>query len=77
MRTKIKKEKIQCSINSKKIIRYLYIGPGENAGVFYKNLPAIIIEKDSYYLDYLVKFKDGTEDWMEEKYLRIPYERKK
>ena len=51
-------------------------GPGENAGVLYKNIPAIIIERDPYYLDYLVKFKDGTEDWIEEKYLRKPYERK-
>ena len=43
---------------------------------FYKKQPAIIIERDSYYLDYLVKFKDGTEDWIEEKYLRKPYARK-
>ena len=53
--------------NKDKVFVY---GPGENAGKFYKKQPAYIIERDSYYLDYLVKFKDGTEDWIEEKYLR-------
>ena len=47
--------------NKDKVFVY---GPGENAGTFYKNVPAIIIERDSYYKDYLVKFKDGTEDWI-------------
>ena len=51
-------------------------GRGENDGKYYKKQPAFIIERDSYYLDYLVKFKDGTEDWIEEKYLRKPYARK-
>lgn len=51
-------------------------GPGENDGTFYRNIPAIIIERDPYYLDYLVKFKDGTEDWVESQYLRKPFERR-
>lgn len=59
--------------NKDKVFVY---GPGENAGKFYKKQPAFIIERDSYYLDYLVKLKDGTEDWIEEKYLRKPYARK-
>ena len=59
--------------NKDKVFVY---GPGENAGVFYKNLPAIIIERDSYYRDYLVRFKNGTEDWIKPQYLRNPYERK-
>lgn len=54
----------------------MYIGPGQIAGVFYKNMPAIIIEKDTYFGDYLVRFKDGTEDWIKPQYLRKPYERK-
>lgn len=52
----------------------MYIGPGQIAGVFYKNMPAIIIEKDTYFGDYLVRFKDGTEDWIKPEYLRKPYE---
>ena len=51
----------------KKNNKVIVYGYGKTAGKFYKNKPAFIIEKDSYYLDYLVKFKDGTEDWMEEK----------
>lgn len=51
-------------------------GPGEEKGKFYKNVPAIVIERDPYYLDYHVKFKNGKEDWILPKYLRKPYERK-
>lgn len=59
--------------NGTKVIVY---GPGENDGKFYKNVPAIIIERDPYYLDYNVRFNDGTEDWILPKHLRKPYERK-
>lgn len=59
--------------NKEKVFVY---GPGENAGIFYKNVPAFIVERDPYYLDYLVRFKDGKEDWIQPKYLRKPYERK-
>lgn len=58
--------------NKDKVFVY---GPGENAGVLYKNVPAIIIERDPYYQDYLVRFKDGTEDWIQPKHLRKPFER--
>lgn len=60
----------------KKNHKVFVYGPGQNAGKFYKNIPAIIIERDPYYGDYLVKFKDNTEDWIKPKYLRKPYERK-
>lgn len=61
----------------KKNHKVIVYGYGEIAGKFYKNKPAFIIERDPFYGDYLVRFKDGTEDWLEEKYLRIPYERRK
>ena len=48
--------------NKDKVFVY---GTGKNAGVFYRNVPAIIIERDSFYKDYLVKFNDGSEDWIE------------
>ena len=38
--------------NKDKVFVY---GTGKNAGVFYRNVPAIIIERDSFYKDYLVK----------------------
>lgn len=60
----------------KKNQKVFVYGPGGNAGFFYKNIPAIIIERDSYYKDYLVKFKDGTEDWISPQNLRKPFERK-
>ena len=59
--------------NKDKVFVY---GPGENAGTFYRNVSAIIVERDSYYKDYLVTFKDGTEDWIHPKHLRKPFERK-
>ena len=48
-------------------------GVGQNNGKIYKNVAAKIIERDPYYKDYLVEFKDGTEDWVLPKYLRKPY----
>ena len=41
--------------NKDKVFVY---GTGKNAGVFYRNVPAIIIERDSFYKDYLVKFNN-------------------
>lgn len=58
--------------NKDKVFVY---GTGKNAGVFYRNVPAIIIERDSFYKDYLVKFNDGSEDWIEPNHLRKPFER--
>lgn len=52
-------------------------GPGQNDGKFYRNVPAIIIGRDPYFLDYNVKFKDGTEDWVLPECLRKPYTRKR
>ncbi len=47
-------------------------GPGKSDGKYYDNQLAIILERDPYYLDYHVKFKDGTEDWFSPKYLQNP-----
>lgn len=60
----------------KKGNKVIVYGPGQNNGKFYKNVPAIIVERDPYFHDYNVKFKDGTEDWILPKYLRKPYTRK-
>ena len=51
----------------KKGHRVIVYGPGQkldNNGKckFYKNKPAIIVERDPYYKDYCVRFKDGSED---------------
>lgn len=59
--------------NGEKVI---VCGSGENNGKFYKNLPAKIIERDPYYHDYHVKFKDGTDDWLLPEHIRKPYSRK-
>ena len=52
-------------------------GPGENNGKMYRNVPAIVIERDPYYLDYHVRFKDGTTDWLLPEHIRKPYSRNK
>jgi len=57
--------------------RVIVCGYGKNDGKFYKDLPAKIIERDPYYKDYLVKFEDGTQDWILPKYLRQPYDKKR
>ena len=59
--------------NGSNVIVY---GSGQTDGKFYNNVPAIIIERDPYYMDYHIKFKNGTEDWILPKYLRKPYKRK-
>jgi len=60
----------------KKGNKVIVYGPGQNNGKFYKNLPAIIVERDPYFQDYNVRFKNGTEDWILPEYLRKPYTRK-
>lgn len=60
--------------NGEKVIIY---GIGKNDGKFYENLPAKIIERDSYYHDYHVQFKDGTDDWILPKYVKKLYSRKR
>ena len=61
----------------KKGSKVIVYGIGLKNGKFYKNIPGIIVEKDPYFLDYLVKFKNGKEDWISPKYLRKPYSKKK
>lgn len=48
----------------------LVYGPGENDGKFYNNIPAIILERDPFYKDYLVKFNDGSEDWIQPEHIQ-------
>lgn len=50
-------------------------GYGKKDGKFYNNVPAFIIERDTYYRDYLVRFKDKTEDWIASDDIRKPFER--
>lgn len=59
--------------NGTKVMVY---GFGEEDGKFYKNIPAIILERDSYFKDYHVRFKNGTEDWVLPKYIYKLYSRK-
>ena len=60
--------------NKTKVIVY---GPGENNGKMYRNVPAIVIERDPYYKDYHVRFKDCTTDWLIPEHIRKPYSRNK
>lgn len=52
-------------------------GFGKNNNDFYRDKLATVICKDYYYGDYNVKFEDGTEDWIAEKYLKKAKEVKK
>lgn len=61
----------------KKNHKVIVYGPGQNNNRFYKDKPAIIIERDPYFKDYHVEFKDGSRDWILPIYLRKPYGRKK
>lgn len=36
----------------------------------YRYKKGIVICRDPYYLDYNIRFEDGTEDWVDEKFLR-------
>ncbi len=56
--------------------RVIVCGIGENNGKRYINVPGRIVERDTYYKDYLVRFKNGAEDWIEPKYIRKPYSKK-
>lgn len=61
----------------KKGHKVIVYGPGQNNGKFYKNKPAIIIERDPFFKDYHVRFSDGTTDWILPENLRKPYARKR
>lgn len=45
-------------------------GIGKCNGKEYKDEVAIVINRDPFFLDYNVRFEDGTEDWLEEECLR-------
>ena len=53
-------------INDKVIVN----GIGKCNGKEYINQTAIVINRDPFFLDYNVRFEDGTEDWLEEECLR-------
>ena len=57
--------------------RVIVCGIGENTGKVYKNMSAIIIERDPYYKDYHVMFSNGKTDWIKPKDIRKPYYSKK
>lgn len=57
--------------------KVLVCGLGQDNGKYYDKELAIILERDPYFKDYHIRFKDGTEDWILPKYLRKPYARKK
>lgn len=57
--------------------RVYVCGYGEENGDFYRNVPGVIVERDSYYKDYLVRFKNGKEDWFSSEDIRKPYSRKR
>ena len=44
-------------------------GIGKCNGKEYKNMTAIVINRDPFFMDYNVRFEDGTEDWIDEEYL--------
>ena len=45
-------------------------GFGKENGTFYKNKLAKVICRDPFFLDYNIKFADGTEDWINGVYLK-------
>lgn len=61
----------------KKGEKVVVYGSGEEFGRFYYHEPAVIKERDPYYKDYLVKFKDGSEEWFLSECLKKPYTKKK
>lgn len=36
----------------------------------YENQIAVVVCRDTYFRDYNVRFQDGSEDWLDEKFLR-------
>lgn len=44
-------------------------GFGKCDGTFYKNAKAVVICRDPYFLDYNIRFDDGTEDWIDGEFL--------
>ena len=57
--------------NKFKIGQFVIVnGIGKCDGKRYINEKAKVISKDDFFLDYEVKFSDGTTDWLDEKYIR-------
>ena len=46
--------------------RVIITGFGKNNKKYYFERKGIIICRDPFFLDYNVKFEDGTEDWLDE-----------
>lgn len=46
-------------------------GIGKIANKKYNGEIGKVIEKDSYFLDYLIRFKSKSEDWIDERYLNL------
>ncbi|MBO6232942.1 MAG: hypothetical protein J6I85_07015 [Clostridia bacterium] len=44
--------------------RVIVNGYGKNDGKLYKNVVGTVIWRDPFYLDYNIRFDDGTEDWL-------------
>ena len=67
------KEKYTMYSKFKKKDKVIVYGLGENEGKFYKNVPGIVVERDPYFKDFHIRFKDGTDDWFAEESLKKPY----
>lgn len=52
-------------------------GYGKNDSKYYKDRIAVVICRDTYFGDYNVRFEDGTEDWLDEEFLRKCKRRKR
>ena len=44
-------------------------GIGKCNGKKYIKQKAIVINRDPFFMDYNVRFEDGTEDWLDEEFL--------
>ncbi len=56
--------------NKFKIGQSVYVqGYGKNDNKYYSRTNGKVIEKDIFFRDYLIEFKDGTNDWFDEEYL--------
>lgn len=51
-------------------------GFGKNDGKYYCQDIGVIVEKDYYFKDYRIKFKNNAEDWLDEECLTLITPRK-
>lgn len=51
-------------------------GIGKQDGKHYTNAIGVVLLRDPYFFDYNIQFRDSSEDWLDEKYLK-KYERRK